>query len=92
MNKRLVPYFVFGAGFYTGAVATTLVYAKVMEEVNKKTEKARTISKLIFDLDKWIWQTIGQPEEVEDTEEWTKELKDKLDYIEMVAALYYMED
>ena len=92
MNKELVPYLVFASGIYTGAVAMTLAYSKVMEEVNKKTDKAKTISKLIFDLDRWIWETIGQPEDVEDTEEWTKELKDKLDYIEMVAALYYMED
>jgi len=92
MKKKFIPYFVFAGGIYTGAVVMTLVYSKVMEEVNKRTEKAKTISKLIFELDRWIWETIGQPEDFDETEAWTKELKDKLDYIEMVAALYYMED
>ena len=89
MKKKLTPYLLFGTGVYVGSVFSSMVFLKLTEKMKVRMAKVETISSLVMDTDNWLWETINREE---DSEGWVDELKSRLSYIEMVMAIYYMED
>jgi hypothetical protein len=89
MKDKKTQYLLFGSGVLVGVLATYAVLAKEHSDLFVKAEKIRTVADLVLEMDKWIWMTIDDPV---DTEKWAEELKDRLEYIEMIIALYSFEE
>ena len=89
MKYKITPYLVFTSGVLFGVLMTSLGYNKVVVPLREELEKVNTVSKLILDTDRWLWETIDN---TDDVELWAQELKDRLSYIEMIIALYSVEE
>ena len=89
MKDKITPYFLFAAGLGAGIFGASVWYQRMVVPLREELDKANTISKLILDTDRWLWETIDQMDEIES---WAEELKERLNYIEMVIALYSVEE
>lgn len=89
MDNKLTPYLIFASGALAGAFGSYVFYTKTTEKATEKIMKLKTVASLVLDMDKWIWSTIDNTEDIEG---WTQELSERLEYIEMVIALYSVEE
>lgn len=85
-NKDVLIYF---AGVYTGSAMAYIFITKKFSGLKKNMDQTNTLSRLVLDLDQWIYETIDS---VVELEEWTEELRSRLEYVRMVQALFMLED
>ena len=89
MKDKITPYFLFASGLCAGVLVSFIGYQRVLVPLQEELEKLNTVSSLILDTDRWLWETIDN---TEDIELWASELKERLSYIEMIIALYSVEE
>lgn len=89
MEEKKTRYLFFASGILVGGIFVRTYMSREKLGLVEKLTKMSTITNLVFDTDKWIWKTIDDPGDID---KWTDELKDRLEYIEMIVALYSLEE